>query len=95
MTENDLRSDSVASPPDFLLVNLLELLLVILAVSLSVVEFQRATGLGSVLDRLVEGLKHWRVSCLELQTMMSVRSNECARELGILLVPNQERLGEL
>ena len=54
-------TDSLAGAPDFLLVNLGQLLGVVFSVRLAVIELERAAGFGTVPDRLVEGLEHGQV----------------------------------
>ena len=53
--------DGLAGTPDLLVVDLVELFLQVLAVGLARVEVERAAGLGTILDRLVEGLKDGQV----------------------------------
>lgn len=55
-------TDSLTSPPDFLVVNFVKLLLEVLSVSLSGVELEGSSGLRTVPDGVVKGLEDGKVS---------------------------------
>lgn len=55
----------LTSPPDLLVVDLLQLLREVLTVSFSAVELERLAGLRAVAYRLVEGLEDGQVGLLE------------------------------
>jgi hypothetical protein len=60
-----LRGNGHTSSPDLLVINLVQLLLEILAVSLPSIELQTSSGFGSILYGLVQSLEDGLVSFLE------------------------------
>ena len=60
-----MKRYGLTSPPDFLVINLLELLGKVLAVRGTAVEFQRFTSFSAVLDTLVELLEDGEVRLFE------------------------------
>ena len=60
-----MYSEAHTGTPDLLLVDLLELLREVLAVSRAAVELERFPSLGTVLDALVELLEHGHVGLLK------------------------------
>lgn len=59
-------TDGLTSPPDFLVVNLVKLLLEVLSVGLSRVELEGSSGLRTVPNGVVKSLEDGEVSLLEL-----------------------------